>query len=596
MSEKRQILLLVAITLVIAFVGTQVENLIGVAEGDAVVTQYTAVFHADGILEETFTYKLNVGDKKFLYRYWEAPLSTDDLGYAQIQLLDIDVPDNTYWYIVDNTGRVHTLNSIDSGSLSTIRIYAYWNEAGAFNPNEYSPGKYTVKYWYKVRPPLEYDNEYSNLNLKLASDHIPYDNVRVEIENLGYIEKLYPHPPTLQQSTDKNWYIFTGSLAKNELLEFGFLMTPEALNHIDGYPRQETDVKSKTVDANNNLNSEYLVASGLYWLNKLATFLLPLGLYGLWMTYGKEHDYTVPPFLSTIPNNTLKPWIVNLVFKRDAMDFDKDGFYATLLDLNERGNIKVEADDKDVAINIINDRGLDRYERRVMGFLNKIARNNVVKTEYMTDMVEQAQKDRIAEGKVILLKEQYEWLISGSDYQVVNEYTVNGRLKLIPIGLLSSLLIFAPFLAMTFYNNTIQILQSAARYGAITLVQVMVAWIFPSTLFGYWKNDGYREKLQWEAFKRHLTDFRRLQRYGPDDVNMWGLWLVYGTALGVGEQVAQAMQNLKIDYPTMHLVQTYPTWFIPISTADTPNMASGGIGGGGSGGGGGFGGGGGGVR
>jgi kynureninase len=51
LSERRQILILVAITAVIAIAGTQLGPLIGAAEGEAVVTQYTAVFHADGRLE-----------------------------------------------------------------------------------------------------------------------------------------------------------------------------------------------------------------------------------------------------------------------------------------------------------------------------------------------------------------------------------------------------------------------------------------------------------------------------------------------------------------------------------------------------------------
>jgi len=544
--------------LVIAVAGTQVENIIGVSEGDAFVTQYTAVFHADGMLEETYTYKLNVGSKKYIIRYWEAPVSTNDLGYPQIQLLNISVPDNTYWYLVDNTGSVHTPNM---RARIIISFNAYWNEAGAYNPNGYAPGEYTVKYWSKVIPLLEYDNEYVHFNLKLACEHIPYENVRVEIENLGYIEQLYPHPPTLHQSTDKNWYIFTGSLVENESLEFGFLMTTHVLSHIDGYLSHETDVKSKTVDANNSLNSEYFVASGIYWLNKLAIFLYPLGLYGLWMRYGRERAYTVPHFLSTIPNRTTKPWIVNLVFKRDAIDFDKDGFHATLLDLHERGNIKVEVEDEDVVINIINDRGLDRYEQRVMNLLKNMAREGVVKTEYINDMVEQAQSEFWVERKLLGLKILYEQLIYRSDEEVAGEYTVNGRRKLIPLGILSFLLISAPLLAMRFYDNTILTLKSATVYGVITLVQVIVAAIFPTTLFGYWKDDSYREKLQWDAFKRHLTDFSRLQQYGPEDMDMWGMWLVYGVALGVGEQVVQAMRNRKIDYLPMQLIQRFPFMF-----------------------------------
>ncbi len=219
---------------------------------------------------------------------------------------------------MDNSGSIYASDDIDSGSVSSISIIAYWNEAGAFNPYGYVPGEYTVKFWYQVRPPLEYDFEYTHLNLKLASEHITYQNVRVEIENLGFIEKVYPHPPTLRQSTDKNWLVYTGSSAENELLEFEFLMTPEALNHIDGYPQQAFDVKAQTVDANNKYSFEYLVASGFLWVNKLATFLVPIGLYVLWTRVGREKEYVVPPFLSTIPNKTRKPWLVNLVFKRDC--------------------------------------------------------------------------------------------------------------------------------------------------------------------------------------------------------------------------------------------------------------------------------------
>ncbi len=444
MSERRQILLLVAITLVIAVAATQVSNLFGAAEGDAVVTNYTAVFHSDGRLEETFTYKINVADKRFLYRYWEAPLSNKELNYAQVELLNIDVPDGTFWYLMDNTGTLYAANNIDQKSASTISILAYRNEAGAFNPNGYNPGEYTVKYWYKVRPPLEYDSEYSHLNLKLASDHIPYKNIRVEIENAGFLDKIYPHPPTLKRSTDKNMIVYTGSSAENELLEFEFLMTPDALNHIDGFPSQEVDVKAQTVDANNKYGFEFLVATSFLWVNKLATLLVPLGLYYVWLRYGKEKDYVVPPFLSTIPNKTRKPWIVNLVFKRDATDFDEDGFHATLLDLHEMGKIKVEVEDKEAVIHIINDRGLDRYENKVMDFLKKMAKNNVVRTEYMKELVEEAQHDSITEMKVIGLKEQYGRLVAGTDNSVAGEYTTNGRKRLVPFFMLSALLAFAP--------------------------------------------------------------------------------------------------------------------------------------------------------
>lgn len=576
-------------------------------EGEAVVTQYTAVFHADGTLDETITYKINAEGKHYLYRNWEAPLANKHLGMPQILFLDIDVPDGTYWYLMDKQWNIYTHEEIDSSSRYTIMNEANRNEAGAYNPNGYAPGEYTVKYWYKVLPPLLYDNEYAHLNLKLASDHIPYKHVRVEIENVDYIEKLYPHPPTLQQSTDKDWFIFTGSSAKNELLEFEFLMTPEALNHIDGYPfKQEQSLKTQTETSNNGYRLDYFVATGYYWVNKIATLLVPIGLYIFWMLEGKEKEYTVPSFLSTIPNKTRKPWIVNLIFKRNTKGFDQDGLHATLLDLHERGYIKVDVEGKDMAIKIINDNGLDQYEARVMGFLQKMARDSEVKTEYMTQMVSQAyynnseEETMRARERLIKLQNQYRRLVAGTDNEVASEYTVNRRKWLIPLGLLSILLTIGPFLNSKIAGeNATGIFLNAAGYGAIVLGQVIVAMIFPSTLFWHWKGDNYREKLEWDAFRNHLSDFSRLQQYGLEDINMWGSWLVYGTALGVGKFVAEAMQSLKIDYSTVHLVQTYPYWFIPISTADTSMMGGGSGGGGGGGfggGGGGFGGGGAGVR
>lgn len=554
MSERNQILLLVAVTAIIAIAGTQVATMISGSEGEAVVSQYTAKLYADGRLEETFTYKINANDKHFLYRYWEAPLSLDELNYAHIQLLDIDVPAGTYWYVMDHEGTLHTSDTIDIYSYNDIHMLAYWNEAGAYNPNYYAPGEYTVKYYYQVRPPLEYDDEYSHLNLKLASDHIVYQNVRVEIEDVGYYETVYPHPPTLKKSSDKNWIIYTGSSAENELLEFEFLMSPEALSHIDGFPSQVDDIKAQTVNANNAYRFEYIIATGFFWFNKLATFLAPVGLYLLWQRFGMEKEYVVPEFLSTIPNKTRRPWIVNLVFKRDATDFDDDGFYATLLDLHEKGKIRIDVEDEKAVIHLISETGLDRYEIDVMSFLYKMARNDVVRTEYMTEMVEEAQHDTFVESKVLDLMRRYEKLVAGTDNGVAGEFTTNGRKRLVWPILLAVVLTFAPIFSLIFYDNAVNLFLGAAGYGAVVLVQCIIAVIFPSTLFGYWKNDNYREKLEWDAFKNHLTDFSRLQQYGPEDMNMWGSWLVYGTAMGVGDKVAKAMQNLEIDYPTMHLV------------------------------------------
>jgi len=120
---------------------------------------------------------------------------------------------------------------------------------------------------------------------------------------------------------------------------------------------------------------------------------------------------------------------------------------------------------------------------------------------------------------------------------------------------------------------------------------------FPSTLFGHWKEDKYQEKMQWDSFARFLSDLARIKQYTPQDISMWGEWLVFGTALGVGQKVEHAMKELDISLPDAGFpaAMGIRTAFVPILAFTAPSRGGGGgggFGGGSFGGGGGFGGGG----
>lgn len=79
------------------------------------------------------------------------------------------------------------------------------------------------------------------------------------------------------------------------------------------------------------------------------------------------------------------------------------------------------------------------------------------------------------------------------------------------------------------------------------LVQSLVCHLAPLQVFERWKKDYYREKLEWEAFRRFLSDVAMIERFALGDVAIWKDWLVYGTALGVGENVIKTMKSLSID-------------------------------------------------
>jgi uncharacterized membrane protein len=45
---------------------------------------------------------------------------------------------------------------------------------------------------------------------------------------------------------------------------------------------------------------------------------------------------------------------------------------------------------------------------------------------------------------------------------------------------------------------------------------------------------------RWQAFRRYLSDFSRMEESPPASLALWEQFLVYGIALGVAEQVLEA--------------------------------------------------------
>jgi uncharacterized membrane protein len=158
--------------------------------------------------------------------------------------------------------------------------------------------------------------------------------------------------------------------------------------------------------------------------------------------------------------------------------------------------------------------------------------------------------------------------------------------KLIPI------VIWAVILIMSV--GAFQVLSNPLVATALILfLQLSIVAFAPSALFGRWRGDFYKEKLEWDAFGAFLSDFAMIQKYAPEDINIWKEWLVYGTALGVGEKVKDAMADMNISVPEAFAVEGMHTHFNSAYSATYPR-SSGSGGGGFGGGGGGFGGGGGG--
>ncbi|RLF42774.1 MAG: hypothetical protein DRN29_11000, partial [Thermoplasmata archaeon] len=379
--------------------------------GSLYVERYEAYFFPDGNLTEKYEYVVS-GDYRYLYRTWNAPLFyNEDFDEPFIKILKVEGP--CIPYVKDYYGNVHT-----SDYQYIIGKEAYMNEAGCFCPEGYEKGRYTIEFDYVLYPPVEYDDEFYHMNLKLADKHIPYRNVAIYIDNSsGNIAKIYAHPPfSIKKYDDK--YLVEGKSQRNGLIEVELLLN--SANHRFAY--YTPDIKEKMVNANEAYYFKYRIVYFVTEAMKMLVFFFPLIILAIYYFNGRERKFVVPKYLSFVPKKR-KPWLVNLVFKKDAMDFDMDGFYATLLDLQRRGIIEIESYGKEVRIRIkdYNFDELDEYEKKIMLFLRKYSSNGIFSTEIIKDRI------KAYEGNVSLLskiKNDFDEIVrirNGSDF------IINGR-------------------------------------------------------------------------------------------------------------------------------------------------------------------------
>ena len=134
---------------------------------------------------------------------------------------------------------------------------------------------------------------------------------------------------------------------------------------------------------------------------------------------------------------------MNLLFKGDALDFDEDGYYATLLDLHRRKNLAItgKGDGNGVEIRVLSSANLDPYEQRVLTFIDQIADESVLDTEKIAAIAKQAQSDSGAEEIALRYQRNLTDVTSRVDTRLSLQYMVDGRDHITPLGMVAGVML-----------------------------------------------------------------------------------------------------------------------------------------------------------
>ena len=276
----------------------------------------------------------------------------------------------------------------------------------------------------------------------------------------------------------------------------------------------------------------------------LAYPIVPILVYHF---FGKEKSFVVPEYLSYVPNRNRKPWFVNLVFKGDALTLDINGIVATILDLYRRGIIDLLGAGKIRIVRESDD--LDDYERKLLNVIRKYSKGGIFDPKLIKACIyrqtgvitlEKIEIDPEINKKVFWeLHEDISSLLVPGGRRVKSYYN-----PVFPVGKFYDISLLdlrgRNVFAVTLFIAVVLSLTVDPIY-TILFFQSLVCYSTPTQLFGRWRDEYYKEKLEWLAFKRFLERFAMMDKYKPEDVSVWDDWLVYGTALGVAKAVQKFM-------------------------------------------------------
>ncbi len=571
MGEKKYLYIIIFLTFILSITGTYVSKNYDLRLiFSKLYVDYTAEINIDDqikIKEKYYDY-LQTEKYRRLFRRWNAPLTIDEkLDRPFIKLVDVYGDSDSY--VVDWKNKIHG-DFKDKRAFQVVKNFARKNEAGIVNPDYFKKGEYLLFVDYEIFPPIEKDKDTIHLNLKLADYHVPYKDVEILIKDKnGIISKIYPHLPNFSLKKEENTFKITGNAPLNAVVGIEILLKPYKIN---GFYRVIENLKEKTETANKNLFFYADIYKIFHYFLLLIVLFFPLIFTAYYMKFGSEKDFTVPEFLSFIPNKKRKPYLVNLVFNGDSFDGDENAFFSTLLDLKEKGKIKIETNG-DISIKVLDKNVEESYEKIVIGYLLKNSINLKGEKIFFPSLIK-SKIDEYTAYKDInglrVLKSEIDSVLHYKNPDISEEFVDRKGKNIITI---IGFLVFMTALTLTglaFSKGWVLFsvidLYPLVILSLTLLIQIAVVIFTPTQFLGRWKKEFYKEKLEWEAFKNFLSDMSMIKKYSPEDISIWKEWLIYGTALGVADKVEKSMESLKIKIPEIKEEYRLRTHFYSINS------------------------------
>ena len=511
--------------------------------------------HEDGLLHvnESYTYSFK-GTFNGIYR--DIPLKEGQ----SVENLNVSI-DGAYgnYELSDENGKKH------------VKVYLWADEA---HTQKIHDQKVNITYSYDMKNVVTLFNDVGSLQYQLwgkewdtniekltANIHLP--------GNKDIVYYLNPEYFNLSDSINGNTInIVTKNIPKGEFYELQVLMPLDDFTNASNAKHVDTAGKEKIMQKQADYKSSVGFWGNLFNLITLICIISPFSLVLVYLKYGREPkvDYN-GIYERELPTDD-SPAVVNALLNRsDIGEPDMKGFEATIMDLIDRKIFKIIVEEGELTSDLILEFDESKYselsvdEKKIFDLLNTFAYDNKLNVSQLSSKLNNEYNGKLFVEKFDEWKDIVKDDCIGKDK--VSSYFKNTGTRISSVFSKVGLVFAAISFLLSAFSDHPLAMHSLIAAIFLAIVSIAIAFI-PEDIFGHWTPEGRVYYLKWMNFKKFLKDNSLIKEHPPESIVIWNKYLVYGTALGVADEVYESMKLYKPDvyegdyyYSDLYLFHSY---------------------------------------
>lgn len=349
------------------------------------------------------------------------------------------------------------------------------------------------------------------------------------------IQKVYTHPGLQVTQEGNRFVVFARYLPPKALAEVRFVAEP--LPGLE-YAASNPLLTLEAIEAEERAYRQEVQGILLFWVGLSGFFVFLFVL--IFLLLGREPRVEYDRIYEQEPPCDDPPDIVNAIVKNLGASCDEDGIAAVLLHLYHLDLVDFSEEGRVIVLKRSDaSKDLPLTEQAFFTFLQRFAQDGKFHFEHLQEKLERSVSQARSFNSAL---SAYRREIGRELYRRKYLRTAGNVLAKV----IALFMVFASIGALSGASRPV----SAHFLPFFTLLSGFLFFtgggiLFARRdLFGHWSKEGRLYYLRWLGFARFLADYSLISERPPQSVILWEKYLIYATALGLGDKVLQHLRKL----------------------------------------------------